>query len=365
MNKIILSSAILATMAANAHAAPDAAYAGAITATNIGVIHHAISVAAMGAFDHPIRHVGIVPQRPAPRPTPQTQHEDYRKMYGTMPIYGTMPLYGEYGDDGTVFTTGRSGGDTPTQLNTWALGQYMSDRENFKHFDKTDNKYALIMAGISGNRTKLTTGNMMIGAFGGYVGGDTDNHSAKQDTNGGYLGAYATYSANRLHIAATATIGKMFNDISKPYGDDYDNTWFGVTADANYDLYIDPTFTIQPGLRIAYTSASTDNFTTIGDTGVKTKDMAMFELTPVLRAIKHIADGWFLNLDAKYVMRHNSGGNVYASGQKLSHLSVKNYAEYGIGLEKMFGTLNIGGQIIRHDIGRDGWGAMINIKYAF
>lgn len=358
--KKIFGFSLFFAIASNAHAAPDAAYgpmyAGTISAQNIGVLHHSISATAINTLG---RHAATTTQN-TQKETTQTP-KDPKSIYGTAPVYGTMPLYGEYGDDGTIFQTGRSGGDTTTQMNAWAAAEHFSDTENFKHFNRTDAKNTFAMVGVGGDKTQIGRGDFFLGAFGGYADSRMRNTHIKLDANGGFIGAYATYNHGPIILAGTTTFGKMFND---KIGDSFDNIWGGIAATMKYSLAIDQTFTIQPALSASYTWIKTDDFNILG-VNARTKNTHISEFSPEIRAIKQIADGWTGTIGVKHTLRHTTGGEISLAATKLSALDTRNYTEYGIGIEKSFDNFNIATQISRRDGGRDGWGANIEIKLTF
>ena len=372
MKKIILSSAVFiaayASQSLAAQASP-ALYANPITSHNIGVIQHSIFNAADTGFDMMGLHVGMR----APQQNTTTQaannpntHQDYTKLYGTMPMYGSMSMYGEYGDDIAIYSApGRSGGDTPIGLSTWATWQHFADHEKFKNMRTLKTNTDLIMAGIGAIRHPMGTGHATFGAYAGYVGGDQHNSHMDITENAGFIGGYGAYHIGQLMASGTITLGHQKNDIAKKFGgDDFNNTWMGLGAQTTYDILIDPTFTLQPGVYAGYTWIKSSDYTT-ADIKIKNSNLHLFEITPNIRAIKHIANGWFGSLNGKYIMRFADGGEVRANSYNLTDLDTRNYFEYGIALEKSFGALNAGIQINRRDGGRSGWNGLINIKYAF
>ncbi len=366
MNKIITSSALFVaaymTSASAAYNAPI--YANAIAAHNIAVIQHSIFSAANAGFDSIGVHVGTTPGA-APTSAP-AKAKDYTKIYGTMPMYGSMSMYGEYGDDGTVFNSGRSGGDNTLPLMMWATWNHDADDEKFSHLHSIDTKSDLIMAGLGATRMRIAAGDVTFGGFGGYIGATQKSHDIDISENGGFVGGFSSYHIGQFAASGAITVGKLYNDIANKFGgDDFDNTWIGIGANATYDILIDPTFTIQPGLYAGYTWVMSSDFTAPGNIDVKNDDLNAFEIAPSMRAIKHIANGWFGAADAKYVVRLNDGGAAKIANGKSSELDTGNFTEYGISLEKAFGPFSATAHIHRRDGKRQGWNGSINIKYLF
>ena len=378
MNKLFISSALFLTAyTAAATAAPMGrapAYAGAISAHNIATIQHSIFNMANDGFDTIGLHVGAPEPRAitatsdapnAPAQAPRTT-ADSTKLYGHMPMYGTMSMYGEYGDDGIIFAPGRSGGDiaAPT-LHTWATAAYFTDDEKFDHLRSVHTKTTAAMAGIGTARARLGAGFATFGGYAGYAGGTQRNSQIDLTQNSGFVGGYASYHIGRFITSGTMTLGKMYSDLDKKFGDtDFDNLWLGLGVGAAYDILLDPTFTLQPGLTLGYTWVNADDYK-IGDHRITNENLSVYEIAPALRAIKHISNGWFASLGAKYVIRFSDGGDVKTDHHSISELDPDNYAEYGVSLEKSIGAFTGTASIGRRDGGRSGWNGSINLKYIF
>jgi len=371
--KTILSGAFLCMIASGAMAAQitndGILYANKISVHNIGAIQQAISTAVFGAYDYYGMHVGFVAD--TMRPAQPNTHQDTTNaahMYGTVPMYGTLPMYGEWNDDGSV-TRGRSGGEYTANpnLTTWVRWSHARATEKFDHFKEVDINNDLIIAGVGTTRAKIGQGYVNIGAFGGYVGGHVRNRYVDMDENGGYLGFYGAYNINQLRVAATATIGKIDSEMPHKFGgDSLDNTWFDITARTTYDILIDPTFTLQPGLRASYSWVGSSDYTVLERTPVTNENFNLFSISPQLRAIKHIGSGWFATAGVRYIWRMHSGGDGHAAPDiKLQDFDTGNYTEYGIGIEKAFMPLNISLDINRQDGARNGWLGGAHIKLIF
>jgi len=338
-------------------------YANTISIHNIVDLQHSISSAVFNANDYYGTHVGINPNK-----VHKKAKTNASKLYGTAPLYGTMPLYGEWNDDGTATIYGRNGGDMQyvRKMNAWLHWNHTSDKVKFNNIKEIDTKNDLIIAGIGTNGTKLGDGMLHIGAFAGYTGGRQQNRFIKIDANGGYFGAYGAYDIYRARISATATIGSQKNKIPNNFGGDkYTNTWANMNIMAAYDILIDPTFTLQPGLGMGYTWAKSDDYVLLQQSRITNDNLNIFEITPSVRAIKNIANDWYGAVHARYVFKFDSAGTVHDNGTKLADLNIDDYAEYGLGLEKSFGPINASLEINRRDGARRGWNGGARLKMIF
>jgi len=365
--------------APNAFAAlttPEHLYANGISARNIGTIQHSITTRAFQSFDS-VAAVALgarakltTDKKPSHSPAyPTTKPENPYKTYGHAPVYGTMKKYGEWNDDGTA-TRGRSGGDNsialPAMNSAWLDWQHYDDKVKFDHFDRLDSDYDLIMLGASVGRTMWRNGVTEWGFYTGYVGGSQENDSINIDEKGGYIGLYSGYTLQNFHLSTSVHGGALSNDAENIFGtDEYSNMWAGAALKASYVIEIDDTFTLQPEIYGAYTWVKSANYTADSGHRIDNDNFNIFEVTPGIRAIKHIANGWFATATAKYVMMFENGGTMSIDGVKVPDLDGKNYSEYGLGLEKSINRFNISINLGRRDGGYTGWHGGVGMKYLF
>ena len=354
------------TMAAAPHA-----YANSISAHNIGAMQHTIMTNAIHTFEGTAsaalgtRSNILMPgDKDA---TEQTLKKNPADEYGHLPLYGTMHLYGEYGDDGSVY--GHNGGDMvsrPTINSMWLNWQHVDDNASFDNFETTDSDYDVITFGISGGDVQMGTGITDWGMFGGYVGGTQDNSAINIDENGGYVGLYGGYTLGGFNISLAADAGALYNRATHGAGtDEYANMFVGGAINATYNIALDATFTLQPGVYAGYTWVKSANYMSMDGTAIANNNLNLFEVAPGARAIKHIGSGWFGFIGAKYVFNFEHGGDATAAGARLANLESANYSEYGLGLEKSIDRFYMSIKLGRRDGGRTGWTWGTSLKYMF
>ena len=363
----IATLAILAgTHGANAYA--PHVYANTISANNIAAIQHTITQTAFRAFGGSMGNA--ITNTNFSTPATKTP-EDPAKTYGRAPMYGTAPMYGEYNDDGSA---GRSGGDRynadAALSNIWINWQHMGDNAKFDDFARLDTKFNTFMLGISGGQTKFAGGLSKWGIYTGYVGGTQENNSINIDEQGGYFGFYNGNVFGNLGLYATINGGVIdnsadFMDNGGISTDEYTNFWTGGAVNATYNIALDSTFTLQPTLHIGYTWIKSENYTSASGDILENDAFSMFDISPEIRAIKHISNGWFGALHAKYVMIFDNGGDLSINHASVDTLETDNFVEYGISLEKSVANINVHANFGRRDGARDGWIGGLNIKYLF
>lgn len=335
-------------------AAPAYTHANTISAHNIGVIQHSITQSAISSF---MAAPGYIIGQHAKQALPDTH----------TPLYGTAPMYGEYNDDGN---TGRNGGDIynadATLNNIWVKWNHLDSDAKFDDFAKLNTDIDTFMFGISGGQTEFAGGISKWGLYSGYITSDQENHDIKINENGGFFGLYNGNTFGDLGIYATVNGGVLSNSADTLFGtDEYTNFWIGGAINTTYNIALDNTFTIQPALHLGYTWIRSENYTATSGDIINNDAFGMLEVSPTIRAIKHIGNGWFGALNAQYVMLFTNGGDTTVNNVGITELESNNFFEYSISLEKAVSNFVMSGHIGRHDGARTGWIGGINIKYVF
>ncbi len=348
-------------------------YANTFTTNNITAFQHSIMTTAMQTFE------GTAAAALGGRARLVSHSDDSKYLYGTTPMYGRPKLYGEYGDEGksTEIQTGHNGGDVITEIDTdkdprpvlnstWLTWQHFDDEVKFKGYDELNTDTDIIMFGIAGGEAQRGIGISEWGVFGGYIGGDQKNEFININENGGYIGLYTGYNIQKFNLSFAVNAGALYNNAEHENGgDEFANMWAGAALNATYNIALDDSFTIQPGVYAGYTWIGSANYISASNDYIANKNFNTFEVAPEIKAIKHIAKGWFGTLNFKYAFMMGPDGDVVVNGIQLENLDTRDYAEYGIGIEKSIDRFNVALNINRRDGGRAGWNGGFNLKYIF
>ena len=345
-----------------AYAAPVShLHANSIAAHNIMVMQRS---AMLNAFDNFDGSAAITLGEPTV--APQAPEEDTQPAEDPTEKYGKMPTYGEYGDDGTVFLSGRSGGEFPVLNSNWIDWQYSDGLAKFDGFSRVDSKSNVISLGFSDEASAIKGGFSEFGGFGGVILAQEDAGSVELSETGEYIGLYRAYNIYGFSIKAAADFGALFNDAESALGDyDFTNLWAGAALNLSYNIVLDETSTIQPGVYAGYTWINSDGYKSDSGKRVSIDDFHMFEVSPSLRAITHIGDGWFGIMSGRYVFNYVNGGDATIAGVTLPELEMKDYSEYGLSVEKTSERFSVAASIYRRDGGRAGWLGGLQIRYLF
>ena len=365
-NVSVLALSAMTTIGAlpfSAYATPVShLYANGIVANNIVVMQHSALLNAFNNFDGAMaislgKHYVPENKEPAEKAEPEKTSPDR---------YGTMPLYGEYGDDGTVFSSGRSGGEYSALDSNWFDWHHTQDSTKFDDFSVMNTRSDVISLGLAGGHNELEGGFSEWGAFGGVAIAHEDNSAVDIAERGGYIGIYSGYHMYGFNIAVAGDFGAMFNSAESDFGtDDFTNIWLGGALNASYNIVLDDSFTLQPGVYLGYTWIKSNSYESESGHDIENSDFNMIELSPSLRAIKHIAGDWYGAMSARYVFNFANGGDAEIAGVKLPELELGNYSEYGLSIEKNIDRFNVAIMLNRRDGGRTGWNGGVQVRCVF
>lgn len=357
-----LTSLMFALVFGSATATPSHIYSNTITAHNIAAIQYSITQNAFNAF---MGSMATATQQHVNYATgPATT--DNSKIYGRAPMYGTASIYGEYNDG----MAGRNGGDRTNAdaalNNIWLGWHHLGDNAKFDEMSRLDTDMETVAFGIAGGQSKIIGGTSKWGLYTGYIGGTQENQTLSLDEQGGYLGIYNGFLFNKLNLYTTINGGVLSNTAkTTEFSDEYTNFWLGGAINATYNIALDSTFTIQPGIQLGYTWIKSENYTSASGDIIKNDAFSMFQIAPALRAIKHIGNGWYGSINAAYTITLDNGGDTSVNDIKISGLETSDFIEYSLSLEKQIQNFTASINFGRRDGGRDGWIGGLNIKYLF
>lgn len=352
--------AAIGVLPLSAHATP-VSYTNApgIIVNNIANMQHSIVLSAFNNFGDAMDLREYAPTKtPVPKQKKVNQHSPF--------VYGEMPQYGEYGDDGTVFQSGHSGGDFGISNYNWFNWQHAQDKAVFKDVDAIDSKYDLISMGFSNGPKQIKDGYSQFGVFGSLTMAHENSDVVNISENGGLVGIFQGFNVNNFNVMLAADFGMLFSDATSTLANyDYTNIWVGASLGASYDIVMDDSFVLQPGVYAGYTWIHSGGYDS--DTGVNASidSSKMFEASPSLRAVLDLGNGWNGSVSGRYVFNFSDVGTAKIAGTTTAGIDLKNYAEYGLSIEKNAERFGFSLSLNRHDGGRTGWIGGMQIRYVF
>ena len=173
-------------------------------------------------------------------------------------------------------------------------------------------------------------------AYGGYTGAHQTFEGIGNYQNGAALGVASTFYKNDFFMGLTANVGYMNNHASTMYGKDNFNTINSGIAAKFGNNFEYKRLIMQPSMLLGYTFVNTFDYTTASDVRVKSNPLHAIILQPGIKLIANTESGWQPYFGANVVWNIMGQSKVRANDIYLPELSVKPYAQYGVGIQKIW-----------------------------
>ena len=250
--------------------------------------------------------------------------------------------------------------------NAWVKGFGSDTTVGFKDFVGVDTKFAGLIGGLSSDRINEGKGwSAIYSVYGAYIGGEQKFAGEKITNHGGYLGLGANFYHGDFFVGATVNGGLVSN---RPAGSDKDrfNSYMGgIAVKTGYD-YRFGNFTIEPNVYASYTIVSAEDYVTPAGSKVKSDSIDIIEAAPGLKLAQSFDNGLKGYISGRYVWTFTQDQDMTVSNFNLPDIELKDYAEYGIGLEKSWADRAAGFvEIKRRDGGQNGWNFNLGYKHSF
>ena len=176
----------------------------------------------------------------------------------------------------------------------------------------------------------------MTTGYVGYNGSQLSYSGVDGSTNGGLLGVTQTFYKGNFWTALTASAGASVGEAQTMYGsDDFTTLLAGVASKTGYNFeFKEGKFIIQPIMYISYTFANTFDYTNAAGVKIENNPMHTLQLHPQVRFIMNTENNWQPYISAGVVWNPFTSSKSTANGIVLPEMSMKPYAEYGVGVQK-------------------------------
>ena len=172
----------------------------------------------------------------------------------------------------------------------------------------------------------------------GYNGSQLSYEGNDASTNGGLLGVTQTFYKGNFWTALTASAGASVGETHTMYGtDNFTTLLAGVASKTGYNFeFKEGRFIVQPIMFVSYTFANTFDYTNAAGVKIDNTPMHNLQLHPQVRFIMNTKNQWQPYISAGVVWNPLTEGKTTANGIILPEMSIKPYAEYGIGVQKLW-----------------------------
>ncbi len=262
---------------------------------------------------------------------------------------------------------GRASGDEPYSNHAWVSLFGADDNVEFDSFETVDSEMMSLAGGFNSDKIKLGDNYVGYGIYAGYLNGESKYTGNEIDQEGGYIGLSSSLQNGNFVMAGTINGGFIKNEAKHSFGTDkYDTYWTGVSLKTGYDYHVNNSLTIQPNVYAGYSFVNSEDYTSKSGAKIKNDNLHLFEVAPGLKVNQTFANGWNGFALGKYAFVMDNGGDTNVDSALLPNISVKDYVEYGLGVEKdIRSDWRLAATINRRDGGRQGWNGNLTVQYNF
>ena len=253
----------------------------------------------------------------------------------------------------------------------WVKAFGSKEDVELEEYTTVETTYYGAVVGLDWDRQYTDNFDATYGVFASYVGGELkdDDWDNKVKQSGGYIGARANWYFGKLFFNGMIDYALIQNTAdTTDDSNDFNSQVAGLAARVGYNFEVaNKSFTIQPNLGLTGKYIITDDYDTIVD-GNKIKlsidNITNITIEPGLKLAKNLGKCWILTGEGKYVIE-NVNGDVTADDIVLPDTSYDNFANVGLGIEKIWGYTVLNLKANKTFGGRDGFIINAGIEFKF
>lgn len=178
----------------------------------------------------------------------------------------------------------------------------------------------------------------VITPYMGYNGTSQSYSGVSTTTNGGILGLTQTFYNGEFFTALTINAGASNGESHTMYGkENYTALMAGIGSKTGYNFeFNNGKFIIQPSILTAYSYVNTFDYTNSAGVKISSDPLHSIQFHPSIKFMGNIGRGWQPYARAGMVWNILNETKFTANDVRLPEMSIKPYAEFGVGLQKIW-----------------------------
>ena len=215
---------------------------------------------------------------------------------------------------------------------------------NFKNGPKVDNTmYGIYMGGDSGIK-HLKHSDFQYSAYIGYNGSHQTFGDNSIYSNGGLFGLTGAWYREKAFTLLTVNAGASNAELDTFYTKkDYPMFAAGVASKTGYNFEMaDGKFIIQPSYLMSYSFVTPFNKGSIAGMNIDSKPLNVLNISPGIKFIGNLNHGWQPYAEARMVWNLMGKTDYSTEFVDVPSISIKPYAQYGVGIQKLWGDFVTG-----------------------
>ena len=252
-------------------------------------------------------------------------YTDYPSAYSPTIIYSN------------VKRSGTSGG-------LWLRPYVSTGSINFKNGKNVDNTMYGVYIGGDSSIKHLKRSDFQYSLYASYNGSHQSYGGNKIDQNGGLAGVTGSWYGENAFFTLTANAGASGAEIKTNYvNKNYPMFAAGVAAKTGYNFeFADGKFIIQPNYLMSYSFVAPFEKGRVAGMNINSKPLNALNISPGIKFIGNFENGWQPYAEASFVWSIFDKTNYSTAYIDVPSISVKPYAQYGFGIQKLWGERSSG-----------------------
>ena len=186
--------------------------------------------------------------------------------------------------------------------------------------------------------------------------------------NGATLGATGYFYKGGFFTGVTANIGGSFVDADIRFGDETFRMFTaGIASKTGYNQELaGGRCILQPNILLSYTFVNTSKYTNSAGVTVDSDPLHAVQAAPGVKFIGNLKDNWQPYASAQMIWNITDNTKFTADTIALPDLAVRNYVQYGVGIQKRWSEkLATYGQATMRNGGRDSVSVQLGVSWSF
>ncbi len=227
-------------------------------------------------------------------------------------------------------------------------------------------------------------------SYGTFIGGDSEMFAMKNGFHGvispfvSYMGSHQRYAGNSIYqnggtlgvtgsfykgnffTGITAGVGMSVAEASTMFGNDsFPMLMSGIASKTGYNFeFKEGRYIIQPSLQLSYTFVNTFDYTNAAGVRMDSDPLHAVQILPNVRFIMNTKNGWQPYFTVGVNVNVMGDSQVTAGSTSLPDLSMRPYAQYGIGVQKSIkDRFTAFVQLLIRSGGRNGFATSFGFRY--
>lgn len=215
---------------------------------------------------------------------------------------------------------------------------------NFKNGKNVDNTMYGVYIGGDSSMKHLKHSDFQYSLYASYNGSHQSYDRNKIYQNGGLAGITGSWYGENSFVSLTVNAGASGAEIKTDYANkNYPFFTAGVAAKTGYNFeFADGKFIIQPNYLMSYSFVAPFEKGKIAGMGINSKPLNALNISPGIKFIGNFENGLQPYIEASFVWSLFDKTNYSTAYVDIPSISVKPYAQYGFGIQKLWGERSSG-----------------------